>query len=108
VANISIFLLGKEIALRDLIPLNMLGLFFGTSSVYYFGFENSTSSWYGIISDATISAFLLLLLAGFSIYTIAINAKKFNTKEEGYLTVSYLMPLIWFMINISLITKVEI
>ncbi len=109
VANISIFLLGKEIALKDLIPLNMLGLFFWTSSLYYFGFENSTSNWYGVISDGTISAFLFLLLAGFSIYAIAVNAKNFNTKEEEwYLTISYLFPLIWFMINISLITKVEI
>lgn len=108
IANVSIFLLGKEIALRDIIPLNMLGLFFGTSSLYYFGFENTSSSWYGFISDGTISAFILLLLAAFSVYTIAINAKNFATKEEWYLTVSYLVPLLWFMINISLITKVEI
>lgn len=108
IANISIFLLGKEIALKDLIPLNMLGLFFGTSSLYYFGFGNITSTWYGIISDGTISALIFLILAAFCVYTIAINAKNFNIREESYLTVSYLIPLIWFIINISLMTRTEI
>lgn len=40
--NIVIFLLGKEIAIHDLIPLNLAGLFFGTYTLYALAYEGTS------------------------------------------------------------------
>ncbi len=109
VANVSIFLLWKEIALKDLIPLNIAGLFFGTSSLYVL--------WYGdfwgnivinnqtFLSSATLSAIIIFFLVIFSIFSIVISAKKFESKEESFLTVWYILPLVWFLVNVSLLWR---
>lgn len=36
--NLIVFLLGRTLAIHDLIPLNMLGLFFGTSTLYHLSY----------------------------------------------------------------------
>jgi hypothetical protein len=42
--NVTVFLLGKHMAIRDLIPLNMLGLFFGTSTLYHLSYIDKAST----------------------------------------------------------------
>lgn len=42
--NVIIYLLGKEISVYDLIPLNLIGLFFGTYTLYALSYQNQVAS----------------------------------------------------------------
>ncbi len=102
VANITIFLMWKELALRNLVPLNMLWLFFGTSSLYYLSYKTVTAS-SSFFDSSTFSLILIFLLVCFSVFSIVISSKYFESKDESYITIAYIVPLIWFIINVNLL-----
>jgi hypothetical protein len=103
VANVTIFLLGKEVAIHDLIPLNMAGLLIGTTSLYSLSYKEVVASEF--LSSLTFSAILFAGLVIFSVFAIISSSQKFEQKYEGYFTGGYLVPLLWFMLNISLLGK---
>jgi hypothetical protein len=100
--NIVIFVLGKELATHDLIPINLLGLFFGTSTLYHLSYTQDIS----LVSDNfftshAVSAILFLILVVFAITSIAFSSRHFAPKDEPYIALGYLFPLLWFFINIT-------
>lgn len=103
VANVAIFLLWREIAIYDLIPLNMVGLLVGTTSLYTLSYKHAVASEF--LSSTGFSAVLFTGLVIFSIFAIIFSSQKFESKFEGYLTAWYIAPLLWFMFNISLLGK---
>ncbi len=100
--NIVVFVLGKELAVHDLIPLNILGLFFGTSTLYHLSYTGNISEvTASVFSSHSISAVLFLVLVGFAIMSIAYSSRYFAAKDEPFVTLGYLLPLLWFFVNIN-------
>ena len=106
--NIIIFLIGKEIAIHDLIPLNMLGLFFGTSTLYHLSYlDKITPSW-SFFSGPWFTAFLIVILLWFCVLSISQSASKFDPKDESQLTLGYFFPLAWAILNIERLTWLSV
>lgn len=59
--------MGREMATHDLIPLNMFGLFFGTSTLYHLSYFSTVAAPDSILSGSLISAVLFVLLVGFCV-----------------------------------------
>lgn len=103
--NAIIFLLGKEIAIHDLIPMNMLGLFFGTSTLYHLSYlGNDAMIGSGFFSSGIFTSLLIMLLLGFCVLGISQSASKFDPKDESLLSIGYFLPLAWAVINIERLT----
>lgn len=86
--NIVIFFMGREIAIYDLIPLNLLGLFFGTYTLHhliYTGNIQEVSA--GFFQSNTFTVLLLALLVIMSIASIALSSRYFSSKEEVWISV---------------------
>jgi hypothetical protein len=101
IANVVVFLLGREIALRDIVPLNMIGLFLWTTTLYALSYRNMQPM-SGLQGD-TFTLILLTILVIVSVFGIILSSRSFASSEEGYLSVGYLIPLIWHITNVSLI-----
>jgi hypothetical protein len=100
--NIVVFFLGKEVAVQDLVPLNILGLFFGTSVLYHLSYyENIQAVGGSFFTGEYFSAVLFVILTIFAIVSLAYSSRYFLQKNEPYITVGYLLPLFWFFINIE-------
>ena len=101
--NIVAFVLGREISVRNIIPLNMAGLFIGTSTLYHLSYTSDISKIATDIffSSELFSAILFLVLVVFSLWSIIQSAKQFEEKNEGYLALGYLAPVLWFIWNFT-------
>ncbi len=101
--NLAMFLVGKEISVREIIPLNIIGLFVGVSTLW--GLSSSDGITTGLRSDFFSSElFTGILFSGlviFSIWSILLSSKKFSEKDDGYLSMGYIAPIIWFAFNIT-------
>lgn len=100
--NIVVFLMGREIAIHDLIPVNLGGLFFGTYTLHTLVYshhiqEVST----GFFQSSNFTAILLMMLVAMSVASIAFSARYFTTKEEGWISLGYLVPLLWFFFHLE-------
>lgn len=83
-----------------MIPLNLLGLFFGTTTLYNLVYAGNTQVGSGFFGSETFTVVLLALLVAMSIWGIALSARYFTTKkEEVMLSLGYLVPLAWFIIQ---------
>ena len=107
--NIVIFLIWKELSIRNIIPLNLLGLFLGTSALY----NLSYSEWISSISNINFftwelfSAILFLFLLIFSMWSIIISSKKFEEKDEWYISFWYIATIFWFIFNLWLLNDIS-
>lgn len=99
--NMIVFLMGREIAIHDLIPLNMFGLFFGTSTLYHLSYLNNVEISTGFFAGPAFTAVLIVVLLGFCILAISQSASKFDPKDEFQLTIGYFFPLAWAILNIE-------
>lgn len=107
--NIVIFILGREIAIHDLVPLNLLGLFFWTYTLYqlvYTGDIQSVSS--GFFQSDSFTSILLTVLVAMSIMSIALSSRHFTAREEVSLSVAYLMPFVWFFFQTEALINISI
>lgn len=106
--NIVAFVLGREISVRNVIPLNMAGLFFGTSTLYHLSYTSGISKVAAdnFFTGELFSALLFLVLVVFSLWSIIQSAKQFEEKDEGYLALGYIAPVLWFVWNLSLLNSV--
>lgn len=104
--NAVIYLLGREISVRNIIPLNILGLFIGTSTLYHLSYSAGISKVVvdNFFTGEIFSAILFFILVAFSIWSILLSAKKFEQSDDGYLALGYLAPVIWFIFNINKLT----
>ncbi len=106
--NIVIFLMGREIAIYDLIPLNLLGLFFGTYSLQVLSYTDTPRLENWFFSSEVFTVILLAILVVMSIASIALSARYFTEKkEEIMLSLGYLLPLTWFLIHIETLTSLS-
>jgi len=101
--NLAVFFIGREISVRDIIPLNIIGLFIGVSTLWGLVYSDginatSTGTFFG---GEIFTGLLFLLLVVFSIWSILLSAKKFSEKDDGYLSLGYIAPVIWFAFNVS-------
>ncbi len=101
--NFSIFLLGREISVRNIIPLNIIGLFVGTTTLYHLSYSAGISkiSTESFLTGELYTAILFFALVIFTIWSILWSARQFEEKDDGYLALGYLAPIIWFAYNIG-------
>lgn len=78
-----IFLLGRELAIHDLIPLNLGGLFFGTYTLHSLVYsDHIADASTGFFQSSEFTLMLLSVLVIMSIGSIALSSRYFSTKEE--------------------------
>lgn len=101
--NFVIFLLGREISIRRIIPFNIIGLFASTSLLYKLSFAGfpMTAGAADFFNSEFFTAFLMLVLVVFSTWSILVSARQFREKYDSYLALGYLAPLVWFYYNIN-------
>ncbi len=103
--NIIVFLMGREIAIHDLIPLNMLGLFFGTSTLYHLSYLDvlpyALTHAPSFFSGSLFTMMLIVIILGFCILAISQSASKFDLKDEWQLSLGYFFPLAWAILSIE-------
>lgn len=107
--NVAVFLIGKEISVRDIIPLNIAGLFIGVSTLWGLSATdkiNAISST-NIFSSEIFTAVLFMILVVFSTWSILVSAQKFLEKDDGYLSLGYIAPIIWFAFNIANLSSIN-
>lgn len=101
--SLSVFLIGRDISVRDIIPLNMIGLFVGISTLW--GLSNTKNinavNSENFFTGEFFTAMMFTLLVVFSILSVLFSAKKFSEKDDGYLSLGYIAPVIWFIFNIN-------
>lgn len=100
--NMAVFFLGREISVRDIIPLNMAGLFIGVSTLWGLA---STEHINAIdpanqLSSELFTAVLFLVVTVFSMWSVLLSASLFRERDDGYLSLGYIAPIIWFAFNI--------
>ncbi len=100
--NIVIFIMGRELAIHDLIPLNLLGLFFGTYTLHHLVYLNKIQdvAW-GFWHSNTFTVILLVVLVAMSILSIAFTSRYFAPNEEAWISAWYLVPLLWFFFHLA-------
>ncbi len=100
--NIAVFLLGREISVRNIIPLNIIGLFIGTSTLYNLSYAKGLSKALeeNFFTGELFTAILFFALVIFLTWSILLSARQFEEKDDGYLALGYLAPIIWFVYNI--------
>ncbi len=103
--NIVIFLMWREIAIYDLIPLNLLGLFFGTYTLQVLAYSDISRVTDSFFAGNIFTVILLAVLVVMSIAGIALSSKYFTEKkDEIILSIGYLVPLAWFLMQIETLT----
>lgn len=106
--NTVIFFLGRELAIHDLIPLNLAWLFFGTYTLHHLVYSEhiaDTSLWFFQSPEFTL--ILLSLLVIMSIGSIALSSRYFSAKEEWWISAGYLVPLLWFVFHVELLGDIR-
>ncbi len=101
--NLAMFLVGKEISVREIIPLNIIGLFVGVSTLWGLSASDGINTVLrgDFFSSELFTGILFSTLVIFSIWSILLSAKKFSEKDDGYLSMGYIAPIIWFAFNIT-------
>lgn len=107
--NVSVFLMGREISVRDIIPLNIIGLFIGVSTLWGLAASEGINATRAdnFFTSELVTAILFLALVVFSIWSILLSAKRFSEKDDGYLSLGYLAPIIWFAYNVGNLDSVN-
>lgn len=107
--NVAVYLLGREISVRNIIPLNIAGLFIGTSTLYHLSYSDGISKIVvdNFLTGEIFSAILFFVLVVFSIWSILLSAKKFEESDDGYLALGYLAPMSWFIFSIGRLTSLS-
>lgn len=107
--NVVLFQMSKDFALKNIAPLNILWLFFWTSTLYKLSYaewiSNVNSSFF---SSDLFSWILFLILAIFSIWSLLITHKNEENKAEWYLAIWYMWTVLWFILNMSMLSIPEI
>lgn len=97
--NIVIFLLGKEVSTHDLIPLNLLGLFFGTYTFHSLIYSDVITIVHseGFFVGNNFTLLLLAVIVSMGVFSIIYSSTYFKSKDEVWISAGYLIPLIWFL-----------
>ncbi len=107
--NIVVFFIGREINVRNILPLNNVGLLIGASMLYHLSYTDGISkiTERGFLSGEVFSAILFLIITIFSLWNLLFSSKLFAEKDEGYITLGYIAPVLWFTFNIAKLTTLD-
>ena len=107
--NLAVFLIGREISVRQIIPLNVAGLLIGVSTLWGLSRSDNINAVESanLLSGETFTAFLFTALTVFSIWSVLLSAQQFKEKDDGLLSLGYIAPLIWFAFNIHALSTVD-
>lgn len=107
--NLSVFLIGREISVREIIPLNLIGMFIGVSTLWNLAASEGVNAVQSsnFFTSEIFTAILFTGLVIFSILSILLSAKQFKQKDDGFLSLGYIVPVIWFAFNISNLNSVS-
>jgi hypothetical protein len=108
--NLAIFLIGREISVRDIVPLNIAGLLIGVSTLWGLSRSDDINAVQSanVFSGEMFTAILFSALTIFTIWSLLLSAKRFKEKDDGYLSLGYIAPIIWFAFNINALDSVDI
>lgn len=101
--NAVVFFIGREINVRNILPLNNVGLLIGASMLYHLSYTDGVSKVVSssFLSGEVFSAILFLVITIFSLWNLLLSSKLFTEKDEGYITLGYIAPVLWFTFNIA-------
>ncbi len=101
--SLSVFLIGREISVREIIPLNIIGLFAGISTLWGLSVTDGINAVRpeNFFTSELFTAIMFTVLVVFTIWSILLSAKQFGEKDDGYLSLGYIAPIIWFVFNIN-------
>lgn len=101
--NTAVFLLGREISIREIIPLNTIGMFIGVTTLWNLAASTSISAVYAdnFFTSEVVTGVLFMLLVIVTIWSILLSAKRFKESDDGYLSLGYIAPVIWFAFNVA-------
>lgn len=104
--NASVFLIGREISVRDIIPLNMLGLFIGVSTLWSLSATERINAVqpHNLFTGEVATAVLFMVITIFSMWSVLLSAKRFKERDDGYLSLGYIAPMVWFIFNVDNLT----
>lgn len=100
--------MGREINVRNILPLNNVGLLIGASTLYHLSYIDGISKvGDSFLSGETFSAILFLIITIFSLWNLLFSSKLFAEKDEGYITLGYIAPVLWFTFNLAKLTTLD-
>ncbi len=99
-------ILGRDFSVRILQPLNMVGLLFGTATLYMFSYQTSVITG-GFWNSPTLSAILFVVLVLGTIYSILSSSRHYTESEDGWISVGYVLPLVWLVSNMSALPPLD-
>lgn len=114
--NASIFLLGREISAKEIIPLNTAGLFVGSLSIFHLIFKPVQEFDYVtgelIITqtpaNTTLSVILLGIIVALTAASLVYSSRYFHEKsDDSLITFGYIAPFVWFLFHISGLQSVD-
>jgi hypothetical protein len=108
-ASVSIIgtLIGRDFSVRTLQPLNTLGLLFGTASLYAFAYRTTEIAGGSFWNSPTLTVILFVVLVLGTVYSILSSSRHYSESEDGMVSVGYMLPIIWFVLNIALFSGVD-
>ena len=104
--NLSVLIVSREISTYDIIPANLLWLFVSTFSLYSLTFSQVWTD-VSFFSGENFSVLLLGLIVIASAASIVYTSRFFTTKEDIWISLWYLIPVIWFLFMSSALTSVS-
>lgn len=101
-----IFYLGKTVGVRDILPLNLAGLYLGTISLYLLSYDGKLAAdTVTMAGSENLSMILFFLTALLSAVSINTSSRAFRqTGDMPYVVVGYLLPTLWFVLSATLLT----
>jgi hypothetical protein len=100
-------LIGRDFSVRILQPLNTLGLLFGTASLYAFVYRTTEVVGGSFWSSPALSALLFVVLVLGTVYSILSSSRHYSESEDGLVSIGYMLPIIWFLLNITALNGVS-
>ncbi|MCH8518750.1 DUF2339 domain-containing protein [Candidatus Gracilibacteria bacterium] len=104
--NMSVLFVSRDMSIYDIIPANIIGLFISTFSLYSLTFADISST-ESILTSENVSIILLAIIVIASAASIVYTSRFFSTKEDTWISLGYLVPLLWFMLMSSALTSVD-
>jgi Predicted membrane protein (DUF2339) len=105
--NIIGTLIGRDFSVRILQPLNTIGLLFGTASLYLFAYRTIDVVGGSFWNSPTLSVILFVILVLGTVYSILSSSRHYSESEDGLVSIGYMLPIIWFILNILSFSQVN-
>ena len=104
--NLSVLIVSRELSTYDIIPANLVWLFISTFSIYSLTFSQVWGD-VSFFSGENFSVILLALIVIASAASIVYTSRFFTTKEDIWISLWYLVPVLWFLFMSTALTTVD-